>query len=57
MVYWCCIGSITATHNILHVSNVYMHNKENPRFIQIYAAAVRVGAVAVLFLGCSVEGE
>ena len=27
MVYWCCIGSITATR-ILQVCNVYMYNKE-----------------------------
>ena len=32
-----------------------MHNKENLRFIQIHAAAVRVGAVVAFFLGCSVE--
>lgn len=36
---WCCIGSITVAHNILHVC---VHNKKNLTLIQIHAAALRV---------------
>ena len=45
VVYWCCIGSITATPNILHVCNVYV--QLNLRFVQIYAVAVRVECPAL----------
>ena len=40
----CVVIGVAKRINILHVCNVYvcMHNKENLRFIQIHAAAVRV---------------
>ena len=52
-----CIGSITTTHNVLHVFMlpaciVYMHNKGNLRFIKIHTVAVRVEHPAVSLSLC-----
>ena len=47
---WYCIGSITATHNTLHVCNVYTHDKKNLSFMQIHAVAIRVERSALSLL-------
>ena len=56
-VVWCISVALTtyltATHNILHVCNVYVDNKESLWVIQIHAVAVRVERPVLYISPCA----